>query len=80
MIAKCAMCGRPTEPYAWIGAEALGPKCARRAGIVKGKAPKSSRIRFAEPGPKTPKERVPVTMDMFEELEKEDKQQSGEMR
>lgn len=68
-MAKCAMCGRPTTPYAYIGAEAIGPKCARRAGLVKGKTAKGSRIRFADPGPKTPRERIPVTMDLFDNLE-----------
>ena len=72
MIAKCAMCGRPTEPYAWIGAEALGPKCARKIGIVPSSSlPKGSAVRFSKKAKKAA-ERVPETMDLFEELEKKE--------
>lgn len=77
-MAKCAMCGRPTTPYAYIGAEAIGPKCARRAGLVKGKTAKGSRIRFVDPGPKAPRERIPVTMDLFEHLKGEEEAQPPE--
>ena len=73
MMDRCAVCGRPTTPYAYIGSEALGPHCARRMGIVKGKTVKGSRIRFVDPGPKTPKERIPVTMDLFDNLEPADR-------
>ena len=44
----CALCGRRTAPFAFIGAEAIGPTCARRAGITpaKLKATKGTRLRY----------------------------------
>lgn len=33
MRMKCAMCGKPTQPFVMIGSEAIGPKCAKRAGM-----------------------------------------------
>jgi hypothetical protein len=35
MKAACALCGRLTVPAAYIGAEPIGPTCARRAGLLK---------------------------------------------
>jgi hypothetical protein len=31
---KCALCGRQTMPAVYIGSEAVGPKCAKRAGLL----------------------------------------------
>lgn len=36
----CAVCGRPTKPYAVIGSETIGPKCARKIGLSKRRASK----------------------------------------
>lgn len=63
----CAMCGRPTMPYVMIGREAVGPKCAQKAGLTPSKAPKGSRLRFVKAKPV--REDVPQTMDLFAELE-----------
>lgn len=63
---RCALCGRITQPFAFIGAEAVGPKCAQRAGLVPGKTTKGSRIRFTKP---VRRERGPETLDMFDLLE-----------
>jgi hypothetical protein len=65
MKTRCALCGRPTTPYAYIGAEAIGPKCAQRAGLTPAKATKGGRIKFA----KAPARRIklPHTIDMFDE-------------
>ena len=60
----CAMCGRPTTPYVMIGREAIGPKCARRAGLTPTKVPKGSRLRFTHMKPV--REAVPETLDLFE--------------
>jgi hypothetical protein len=65
MKATCAMCGRPTAPYVLIGREAIGPKCARRAGLTPARAPKGSRLRFVAYKPV--KERGDETMDLFAE-------------
>jgi hypothetical protein len=62
----CCLCGRPTRPFAFIGAMAVGPRCARKANIVPAKTKKGSAIRFAKP---VKRERGPTTIDMFEALE-----------
>ena len=61
----CAMCGRPTVPFVMIGREAVGPKCARKAGLVPSKAPKGSRLRFVREKPL--REAIPQTLDLFED-------------
>lgn len=38
MIYTCALCGRKTVPFAFIGNEAIGPKCAKRAGFTTSRA------------------------------------------
>lgn len=67
MKARCAMCGRPTEPAVMIGAEAIGPTCARRAGLLGRKPPKGSRVRFIgyKASPRIPELE---TIDMFEDM------------
>jgi len=69
MRLKCALCGKPTEPFAFIGAMAVGPRCAKRAGITPAKTRKGSAIRFAKPAKR---ERGPTTIDMFESLKDDD--------
>lgn len=64
MKSNCALCGRPTVPYAMIGNMAIGPKCAARAGLLKGKLPKGSSVRFVGQ-PAAKRGREPETMDMF---------------
>lgn len=61
---KCALCGRPTVPYAMIGNMAVGPKCAARAGLLKGKVPKGSAVKFM-PQVGRSRGREPETMDLF---------------
>jgi hypothetical protein len=63
----CAMCGRPTTPFVMIGREAIGPKCAAKAGLTPSKAPRGSRLRFVKTKPA--REQGPVTADLFEGLE-----------
>lgn len=63
---RCAFCGRITEPAVMIGAEAVGPTCARRAGLLGKKAPKGSAVRIVSYKPK-PTE-AHETIDMFEEF------------
>lgn len=59
------MCGRPTVPFVMIGREAVGPKCARKAGLVPSRAPKGSPLRFVREKP--PRENIPQTLDLFED-------------
>lgn len=70
MKVRCAMCGRPTEPAVMIGSEAVGPKCARRAGFFE-KQPKGSAVRVIKRAVRAPREKLPETMDLFEHLEAE---------
>ena len=54
---SCALCGRrTTKPAVLIGAEAIGPVCARRAGLIEAakSSGKGSRIRlfFASRSPR----------------------------
>lgn len=67
MRAICAMCGRPTMPFVMIGREAIGPKCAKRAGLTPTKAPKGSRLRFIRSHPPQPK--FPETLDLFNDYD-----------
>lgn len=46
---SCAICGRSTaKPAVLIGSEAIGPTCARRAGLIQAakKSGKASRVRL----------------------------------
>lgn len=59
----CALCGRRTKPFAFIGCEPVGPTCAKRAGFTPAKARKTgARVRFVKPGKR---EAGPFTPDMF---------------
>ena len=65
----CVMCGRPTMPFVMIGREAVGPKCARKAGLMPSRAPKGSKLRFVRektaPRPKS------ETLDLFADIDGE---------
>lgn len=64
---RCAICGRITlNPAVMLGAEPIGPKCARRAGLLVLKGRRGSRVtagirRVARPDPQTP--------DLFDAIE-----------
>lgn len=73
MRLKCCLCGKPTIPYAYIGALAVGPKCAQRANLTPNKVRKGALIRFTVP---KAKDRAPETIDMFEALERHDLQRN----
>ena len=62
---RCAICGRPTVPFAYIGTEAIGPKCAQRAGLMPSKVAKAGRVRFVRAAP-AKREPIPQTIDMFD--------------
>lgn len=66
MRLTCVMCGRPTEPFVMIGQSAIGPKCAKRAGMTPAKLPKTTRLKFVRPS-KAPRQAMPTTRDLFEE-------------
>lgn len=72
----CAICGRRTEPFVFVGTEAIGPKCAQRAGLTPAKTAKTRahRLRFAKMPAR--REAGPHTMDLFEELTKDTHEQN----
>ena len=38
MTPRCALCGRLTlHPAVWVAGRAIGPKCARKAGLIETK-------------------------------------------
>ena len=64
MTQRCALCGRLTlHPAAYIAGRAIGPKCARRAGLIdvkrRTRMADSSRPRVVADG---------MTPDMFMEI------------
>ena len=52
-------------PFVMIGSEAIGPKCARRAGLTPAKAPKGTKLKFLKLKPV--REHVPQTPDLFDD-------------
>ena len=59
----CALCGRPTKPFAMIGREAIGPKCAAKAGLLP-KTWKGGRLKFM----KSEKRQHDGQGDLFENM------------
>lgn len=66
MKLRCALCGRPVlNPAVLVGREPVGPKCARRAGLVdlaRKKVGQLSfpRVKFKRPAPQE-------NLELFEE-------------
>ena len=67
MKLRCAFCGRLTEPAVMIGTQAVGPTCARRAGLLGKKPAKGSAIRIVS-YKAAARTSEPQTIDMFEDL------------
>jgi hypothetical protein len=63
---RCAICGRPTQPFVTIGSDVIGPKCARRAGLLPSRMPRGSKARFTKPVPIARED--DKTLDLFEGL------------
>lgn len=64
MKIHCALCGRTTlKPAVMIGAEPVGERCARRAGLLEPR--KGSRVRILGGRSRTPRAKD-TTPDMFE--------------
>ena len=57
----CILCGRNTEPAAMVGSYAIGPTCAKKAGLLPSKLPKGHKISF----PKIKHEKGSETLDLF---------------
>lgn len=64
---KCSICGRTTmKPAVLLGAEAIGPTCAKRAGLDKMKPRAGSRLVLPRHPKATPDKGD--TLDLFPEL------------
>lgn len=63
----CALCGRQTLPAVMIGNEAIGPKCARKSGLMAVKIRKAGRVRLFNVR-RQRREEGPQTMELFEDL------------
>jgi hypothetical protein len=60
----CAYCNRKTEPAVIICGQAVGPKCARRAGLMPTKTRARGFTRIAQKAEVVDDR----TMDLFEEI------------
>ena len=69
MKSICAVCGRYTMPFAFIGNEPIGPNCARKLGLTKKsvKAAKGGRLRLAGKHARQTKPGEPENLDLFPE-------------
>lgn len=66
MKLHCALCGRPvTNPAVLIGQMPVGPKCARRAGLMELARRKVGQLTF--PRLKFKRAEPQENMDLFEE-------------
>ena len=66
---RCALCGRLTlNPSVLIGAEPVGPKCAKRAGLLEAVKRPGSRVFTAPASTRRERPACPVTLDLFPEL------------
>jgi hypothetical protein len=65
----CAICGRATQPFVFVGIEAVGPKCAVRLGLTPAKTAKArgTRLRFAKNVAR--REAGPQTLELFPDQE-----------
>jgi hypothetical protein len=68
MKLHCALCGRPVlNPAVLIGQLPVGPKCARRAGLVELARKRTGSLSF--PKMRFTRQVAPETPDLFSELE-----------
>lgn len=75
MKLTCAICGRKTEPFVFVGSEAIGPRCAAKAGFTRDKKSRGGRLSFAA-NYKPRREPGPYTRDLFEELTRDTYEQN----
>jgi hypothetical protein len=65
MRLTCALCGRLTIPAVMIGNQAVGPSCAKRAGLLQSKPRKGSSIVILK---RKQEKNDCETMDLFEDI------------
>ena len=61
----CAVCGRRTVPFVFVGLAAIGPKCAARAGFTPGKKARGSLLKFAGRPAASVRRDEPKNLDLF---------------
>lgn len=62
---RCVLCGRPTQPAVMLADKAVGPKCAKKAGLLERARRNQGQVRLFK-APRRPAD--PQTLDLFEEL------------
>lgn len=60
---NCVLCGHPTKPAVMLGNHAVGPKCARRAGLIERAKKRQGYVRLFDRA-RAPAD--PRTRDLFE--------------
>ena len=66
---KCAFCNRPMQSAAvFVGANPIGPTCARKAGLLELARKKAGALRLARPSIGA-RSADPETLDLFAEVE-----------
>ena len=66
---RCAFCNRPMQAAAvFVGANPIGPTCARKAGLLELARKKAGALRLARPFT-SPRRPDPETLDLFAEVE-----------
>ena len=66
----CAICGRATaKPAVMIGTEAIGPACARKAGLLATKPRAGSAVKILKHKPEPRAQEPGLTGDLFEGME-----------
>lgn len=69
MTMRCAFCNRPMLAAAvFVGANPIGPTCARKAGLLELARKKSGVLRLAKPNIGA-RRADPQTLDLFAEVE-----------
>ena len=66
---RCAFCNRPMQAAAvFVGANPIGPTCARKAGLLELARKKAGALRLARPSIGQ-RRADPQTLDLFAEVE-----------
>jgi len=60
----CILCGRKTEPAVMLADKAVGPRCARKAGLLERAKKRQGAVRLFEAVRRAAAD--PKTMDLFE--------------
>ena len=62
---NCILCGRKTQPAVMLGDKAVGPKCARKAGLIERGRRMQGMVRLVAP---VRRARDPETLDLCSEV------------